>query len=285
MSEPQYFHIYATANDTWHYYRDIQNLIRIYKMPSGVSRVNLYMAISKVKPVNFIDKTFVRLVRYLFNNHKNIALNQVLYKSNIGRDFSSYNVMLNIIKQQANLNDYVFFQNRSGFGPFKENWLTDFKSQFLKFPNTALCGSTINFIDHPLRSDRNNLPHVQTYAFLSSIKYLNLLGESFPGINETSRLNIIFNGEIELSNKFLNLGYGLTCMEWPDQYITRTTPALSDRDVRGIVKQQHQFYHKGYILLNERKTFRNWHYLKTLFLFILTSLSCGIFRLPTISKK
>lgn len=56
----QYFHCYATANDKCHYFNDIQNLMRISRFYSGVDKVSLFIAISQVHNVNFVDKLFVK---------------------------------------------------------------------------------------------------------------------------------------------------------------------------------------------------------------------------------
>lgn len=118
--------------------------------------------------------------------------------------------------------------------------------QFEKYDLTALCGSTINFKDHPNRSQRNDVPHIQTYAFLTKISFLEMLGNSFPGKDEISRIEIILKGEIGLSQFFLNKGYGITCMEWPDKFIVNNSRPINNIDVKSNVTKQHQFYHRLY---------------------------------------
>lgn len=242
----KYFHCYATANDDRFYYKDIQNLMRIRNTPSGFDNVCLYIAISEVNKTNKIDRIFVWAVKNLFNRHPKITLKKVFFKTNVGRDFSSYSCLYDCIKEEAALEEYIFFQNRSGYGPFRKGWLQEMILQFEKFRSIALCGSTINFKDHPKRSQRNNLPHVQTYAFLTKISFLKKFQNSFPGKEEKSRLNIIINGEIGLSQFFIKRGYGITCMEWPNQCITNETKPIADSDIKNSVTQQHQFYHKFY---------------------------------------
>lgn len=270
----RYFHCYATANDDRFFYRDIQNLFRIKNTYSGVNKIVLFIAISKVNEIHHLDRIFVWAVKKLFFRHPYIDLKEIFFKSNVGRDFSSYSIMKDLIFIEATSNDYVFFQNRSGYGPFRIGWLKEIILQYEKYDGTAICGSTINFRDHPNRSLRNDLPHVQTYSFLTKISFLEMLGKSFPGKGVSSRLNIILTGEIGLSQFFLRKGYGITCMEWPNEYITNESKIINNDDIKDKVTQSHQFYHKVYFNNSEhgvRKT------LKRLSLFFLLLIN-GIFK-------
>ena len=252
QTESTYYHCYATANDTSLYYRDYQNLLRIAQVYSGVEHLKLYIAISTAKPLNYFDKLFVRLITQLFKRHPNVTLQKIFFKTNVGRDFSSFALIRHLIDMENPKANYLFFQNRSGWGPFKANWLQAFQEQFEKYKSTALCGSTINFNDHPLNSNRTDIPHVQTYAFLTHKTYLDMLGDDFPGIKQTSRLDAISKGEIALSQFFLDKGLGITCMEWPEDFITQGTRPKSLGDVRGSVTQNHAFYHKVYFKTESR---------------------------------
>jgi len=242
----KHFHCYATANDSRFYSEDLRNLQRIRNIDSGVDSIFLYISISQVKKSNLIDRIFIRAVRRMFKEHRSINLMEIICKSNIGRDFSSYQTMLEKVKAISTDDDYILFQNRSGYGPFRENWYRKFVEQFEKFDSVALCGSTINFKDHPSRSSRNNLPHVQTYSFLSNMFFMNMLGESFPGANETDRNDIITKGEIGLSQFFLEKNYKITCIEWPNEVITNQSPAVNKADVKKAVTCKHCFYHRRY---------------------------------------
>jgi len=242
----KYFHCYATANDSLFYLKDLKNLRRIKKLNSGVNTICLFIAISKVKKINLLDKLFVRIVKAMFSKHRSLNLKEIFYKKNIGRDFSSFQMLLNKVKQIATDEDFIFFQNRSGYGPFRNNWYKKFVEQFQRFDSVAICGSTINFMDHPKRSLNDNLPHVQTYSFLSQIYFMNMLGESFPGANELLRLNIIIKGEIGLSQFFLERKYRITCIEWPDKAISNQSHSPINIDIKTNVKAEHFFYHKKY---------------------------------------
>jgi hypothetical protein len=250
ITNQKYFHCYATANDSRLYLQDLKNLCRIRNVDSGVGSIFLFIAISKVHNINLFDKFFMRMVRAMFKNHHSVKLMQIFYKSNLGRDLSSYQLMWEEVKLISSDEDYILFQNRSGCGPFRRNWYKQYMEQFEKFESVALCGSTINFKDHPSRSLRNDLPHVQTYSFISKVYFMKMFGHDFPGANERERNKIIVNGEIELSQFFLRRKLKITCMEWSDMVITNQSDAPNNTDIKENVTFDHYFYHRKY--LNKR---------------------------------
>jgi hypothetical protein len=250
----QYFHCYATANDSRLYLKDIQNLMRIKDCYSGFSKIVLFIAISEVKKIGFLDRFFVRAVKRIFHGHPSVELREIFFKSNIGRDFSSYQTLFNRVSKIGNKDDFILFQNRSGYGPFHENWYSQFVAQFEKFDAIALCGSTINFRDNPARSSKVNLPHVQTYSFLTKLYYMNMLGDAFPGSNKTKKADIICEGEIELSQFFLKLNYKITCIEWPNKAISAQTKPFVLLDIKAKVRTNQFFYHRLYFRKNRIKS-------------------------------
>ena len=58
-------------------------------------------------------------------------------------------------------------------------------------------------MDHPNRSLNKNVPHVQTYSFLTKVFYMTMLNGNFPGSEETTKFDIICKGEIAFSQFFL----------------------------------------------------------------------------------
>jgi hypothetical protein len=249
----QYFHCYATANESRFYLKDIQNLMRIKNCDSGFSKIVLFIAISEVKKISFFDEFFVKSVKKLFDGHPSIELREIYFKGNIGRDFSSFQSLFDKVKETADIDDYILFQNRSGYGPFHENWYRQFVKQFEKFDSIALCGSTINFLDHPKRSLRNNLPHVQTYSFLTKVYFMDMLGAAFPASTKTEKLDIVLNGEIEMSQFFLKNNFKITCIEWPDKAISNQTLPIVSSDIKTKVTAKHYFYHRLYFRKNKLK--------------------------------
>ena len=238
------FHCYATANDSFFYLRDIKNLKRIKTFDSGVNHIFLFIAVAKARKYNLFDQLFVKIVKKMFYGHKLISLVEIFYKTNVGRDFSSYQLILEKINSLADDNDYIFFQNRSGYGPYRQKWYKKIIKQFEKFKDVAICGSTINFLNHI--TSTNNSPHVQTYAFLTKFIYMKMLDGNFPGAKEYERSKIINAGEIGLSQFFLNKKFKLSCIEWDEKPITNQSRPPVYADIKGKVKKKHYFYHRKF---------------------------------------
>jgi len=244
------FVLYATANDDPRYVADKKNLIRLSRIKSGTDKIILIIAISEVNKKSSSDQVFLNYIYDLFSCHSFISLQTVFFKTNVGRDFSSYAQMLRLIQNSCILDDYLFFLNRSSRGPYRKEWARIFIEQYNRFENIAICGSTINLVGKSNNSTIESLsPHVQTYSFLTQMKHLVVLENNFPAEGETDRLRIIQNGEIELSRKMLAIGMGITCIEWPDValYDTEQIPDhLPRKDIKNCVKKKHIFYHRKY---------------------------------------
>lgn len=273
--ERKFFHCYATANDKRFYLEDIKNLKRILMHDAGVGKIYLYIAISLVNKQSYWDDLFVKNISKMFSNQDRVILKSIFFKDNRGRDFSSYSELKKMILPFTSDSDYVFFQNRSACGPYFDNWLVQFIEHFNKHDSIALCGSTINFNDHPKRSQRNDLPHIQTYAFVTSLKYLNMLPKVFPGEKEVDRLQIILNGEIGLSQFYLKRQFSIVCLEWPDEIIALSSKAISTADCKEKVKELHSFYHRHYINKNKARRIKN-PLFPALSLYIKVMLGCKL---------
>jgi len=253
--EPKYFYCYATANDRKHYLRDIRNLIRLKNAVPGVNEVFLYIAISKMKRLNLLDKLFAGTIKNLFVSHQYFELKEIFFKENKGRDFSSYASLIRKLLPEATENDYVFFQNRSAYGPFENGYFNRFINQFNRFDNVALCGSTINFANRD--QQKFSLPHVQTYTFFTRLKYLKMILKDFPGEHETEREKIIHEGEIGLSQFFLERNFGITCLEWPSSLVKKDSPPLASDDIKEYVTAQHPYYHRQYFRRHKKERKKN----------------------------
>ena len=245
-----YYHCYATANDDRLYKQDIKNLINISRTRPLNGRVSLYIAISLSNPTGKWDGLFEQFVTFLFKDHPYIVLSGIYFKSNVGRDFSSYELLNSKVQSVCRPDDYIFFQNRSAYGPYKENWFQEFINLYESAPEIRLVGSTINFADHPSRSREMNCAHVQTYAFLARAKEFAPLVGAFPAMSLDNRADIIIQGEIGLSRYFMKDGGKLACLEWPDVSIDMDSPALASKDIKKYVSKDHPFYHRRYFKKN-----------------------------------
>jgi hypothetical protein len=267
-----HFLLYATANEL-DYSIDFENFKRLLNNSSGVNKVLVFIAVSLVKEKSEDDVQFVKEALDLFQASEEYDLQEVLFSSNVGRDFSSYGMMLRKSIETGAKDDYVLFQNRSALGPENPNWYSRMIEQFNKFDNIGLCGATINFRDHPLRSNSTNVPHVQTYVFLSKMELLYEIGDSFPGEHEVDRVKIILNGEIGLSEYFLNRRLFLTCLEWTDAQINRDSRAseYSEEDIKTVTKKKQDFIHRR---VHEEstspgfKSYLSWYYMKLKYFFL-----------------
>jgi hypothetical protein len=232
----RFFLSYATANDDPAYVVDFTHFANLRAHHPGVPLVTMLIAVSAVEPVGRRDKRARRRMFAAFRNCREIQVENVVFKSNVGRDFSSHSQNLSLIASQASDEDFVLFVNRSAYGPTMDNWYSAFVKQYSRFPNIGLCGSTINFLGHPQRPSPPPNTHVQTYVFLAKMEVLRSYVGRFPGENEVERLHVITEGEIGLSGRILAEGWGLTCLAWPDDVFTAESPTRATLPMRDIKK-------------------------------------------------
>jgi hypothetical protein len=247
---PQHFLSYATANDDPGYAYDFAHFANMLRHRSGVPQVELYVAVSEATPRTRRDERIAALLKRRFNADSPVKLRSLEFKSNLGRDFSSAAHNLRLIAQRADDQDFLLFLNRSAYGPLTDDWYLRYVEQYLRFPSTQLCGSTINLCGHPNLPPRPHATHVQTYAFLGRMRDFRPFLDDFPGERETERLRVIELGEIGLSARILERGGSLTCLAWPDRYLSRaqsTWPDLPHRDIKEEVQGLPFHYRaKGY---------------------------------------
>lgn len=209
---------YATANDDELFYYDRINFFRMAVIESGVKNIEIFISISIVNDVTVEQYKVINSIISDANKMSlgKININDVEFKSNIGRDFSSHACNLRKIAKNATDGDSVFFLNRSAYGPLVKNWYLSYLNQGDKYDNIAICGSTINLSGHPdILSPKKNQTHVQTYAFLSSFPFLSRFLDFFPAEKCVERLDVIKNGEIAFSQEALLSGYQITSLAWP----------------------------------------------------------------------
>ncbi|MGE4550063.1 MAG: hypothetical protein AAEJ57_01640 [Opitutales bacterium] len=126
---------------------------------------------------------------------------------------------MSAIVESGSPDDYIFFSNRSAFGPQMDHWYDQFVDQLEKFPKIGMCGNTIN---RPCPDDAEHTYklHVQTYAFLTTLKHLGEFALTMPGEAATSRQEAIEEGELALSHRMFDKNLGLTSLAWPDHEFT-----------------------------------------------------------------
>jgi len=236
---PRFFLSYVTANDDPGYAVDFANFDNMVRHDPGVPRVEMYIAVSEATPRSRRDERIVSRFGSRLGASPVISVESAVFKSNVGRDFSSAACNLRLIARASEDDDFILFLNRSAYGPLSAGWYHRYVAQYTRHPNTQLCGSTINFCGHPDLPPRHQTTHVQTYAFMGRVRDFREFVDDFPGERETERLSVIDAGEIGLSGRILDRGGALTCLAWPEHVFDRSAPASSElphRDVKEEVR-------------------------------------------------
>lgn len=249
---------YSTANDDPYYKADFYNFNNLALIKSGVLELYVFISISEVYPKSKIDDYVISKLVKIIEKNKKIKVHCCEFKSNIGRDFSSSHNNLLKIREHCQKDDYILFLNRSSYGPIKKNWYLKYVMQFEKHPNTGLCGNTINFSNHPdLPTIKGEFyTHIQTYLFLTKMKYFEEIVENFPARNIEDRLSLIKNGEIGLSKYFLKHGFSISCLFWPEKFYN--SERLFDKDLpqtdikKNVYDLPFRYKYEEYFFLNKK---------------------------------
>lgn len=221
QASPRCHLAYLTANDSPHYQADFLNFRHMTRHDPGVERVELYIAVSRVRPFTATDQAAIHGLLQMASECPWLRPHVVLWKGNTGRDFSSAEACLNAIGDDgAGPQDYVMVRNRSAYGPTQRDWYAQYVAQYERFEDTGLVGSTINFRGHPLLPTDGPTTHVQTYAYLSQWNHFAPLATAYPASRCTDRLELINAGEIGLSRRMLERGLSISCLHWPNERFT-----------------------------------------------------------------
>ena len=208
MTKRAGFLAYATANDRLGYVLDAKNVRRLVSLNPAAEPIDICLAVSEVTPRSKLDVRWYRTLADEFERGGRFRVIDVIFKTNIGRDFSSWKVCLEKIARVAQPDEFVLMLNRSASGPMLANWYTLYTEPFVRYPDLGICGSSINF---------EFKAHVQTYAWMTRMGIIERLMEDFPGERARTRREAIFNGEIELSQRLIARGYRIAALAWPDE--------------------------------------------------------------------
>jgi hypothetical protein len=251
----RYYMSYSTANDHPWYRADLWNFRNLAIFDPGVSSVELFVAVSEVRPRRRSDDQIVNALVEIAQQNARIAVRSVTFKSNVGRDFSSAAANLRQIATVARDDDYILFLNRSALGPYRSDWYNEYVAQYEKFQDVALCGSTISFKPHPLRPVQGVCTHVQSYVYLSQLKHMAPMKEDFPGETATSRLDAIEFGELALSRFMLHKGFALTSLAWPTLAFNLKQPGPPVDAAHPRSRDSHPFVLRHYDQMKRRHPF------------------------------
>jgi len=231
-----YFLGYLTANDDPSFLIDYLNIKNMARYKPGVSPVHVCISISKVREINNTDRQRIKQLKKALLQAKHISHVKIITKDNIGRDFSSAQKCLEYFSQFCSDDDYVLIRNRSGYGPFDNQWYLAYVRQNQKMPGGGLTGSTINQNGLPSVKMDGSHTHVQTYVYLSQWKHFKNIVHDFPGADNNNKRDVILEGELGLSSSFLDRGLSLNCLEWNKYVFTSENNYYSELPVVDIKK-------------------------------------------------
>ena len=196
-------------------YRLLKNL---KKNDAGIV-FEVILVINSCSSINYLAfKLGVSLPWKNTNNYtfyKNLKLEfpfikDIIFHNNKGADIGGYNKAYNFLKNK-NYREDVVFMNSSVRGPLRENWLKYYKELFNRNEQMGITGISINSYNtkkNPWVFD----PHVQTFfMYTNMLKLIDVFGDNISGYDQINRIDLIEKGEIEISRKFLNRGYGINC--------------------------------------------------------------------------
>lgn len=158
-----------------------------------------------------------RLHRYSELPHQYRFVQTVCFRDNRGQDFGAYDFGYQLLQGQGHQGD-VLFMNSSVAGPHEHGWLAKYREQFYRHPNVGLCGIALN--SHNTSHEPSEFaPHVQSYFLYTNMSVLkNSVGERLLGAEAHGgdKLDIIRQGEIGVSQRVLEAGYGITSAAFPE---------------------------------------------------------------------
>jgi hypothetical protein len=171
----------------------LQRALRIHPAQRIARRMRVYAGLSQ---------------RYAF-------IESVHFRNNGGQDFGAYDFGYRLLLSQGYDGD-VLFMNSSVAGPHEPNWLLKYRDQFYRHENVGLCGISLNS-HNTAREPELFAPHVQSYFLFTNMRVLkHALGPRLFQVSPTEKLEVIEQGEIGISARVLDAGYGITAATFPD---------------------------------------------------------------------
>jgi len=135
------FLAYATANEGCGHLWDVANVRRWLRWNSGVERIDVCFAISEVHPRRKHEERFYRKLADRLESSGKFRVIDIVFKSNVGRDFSSWLACIKRFQPIAQPDDFVLMLNRSAYGPYLADWYRSYTVAFVHHPDLGVCGS------------------------------------------------------------------------------------------------------------------------------------------------
>ncbi|EIA10212.1 hypothetical protein [Flavobacterium frigoris] len=132
--------------------------------------------------------------------------------SNVGMDFSGYEVFFESIKEEDN--QYVILTNTS-VSKKQTDFIDDYLDFFKANESIGMMGVSFNTKMYQSLIRNNFNPHLQSFFLITTTEVLKEVvskNGSFPGSGIDHKLALIKYGEIKLSRTVMDLGYKLGCV-------------------------------------------------------------------------
>jgi len=175
---------------------------------SGIANCKTNVKFSVDIIINDCDKDYVDK----YDEYASLEfVNSILYRDNAGKDIGGYNTGYKKLIEEAYDGDVIFI-NSSCAGPTKDYWLEEYQGKLHNKNNIGFIGATMN--SHNLRNE-DFYPHIQSYFIYTNMEILRhsfdtkLVEDTFM-VSDISREDTIQQGEIHLSSKVLEAGYGIS---------------------------------------------------------------------------
>ena len=140
-------------------------------------------------------------------------ITDLLFRDNQGQDLGAYDFAYKLLRKNGYTGDILFI-NSSVSGPSQDRWLKKYRDLFYKEPDTGLCGITLNALCEVFD------PHVQSFFLFTNMRVLTeVFGAGLlEDLSIAEKWTLIQQGEVAISRKILNAGYGIRCSAFPDFY-------------------------------------------------------------------
>lgn len=162
--------------------------------------------------------------KYKFISSKFNFISKIHIRNNYAMDIGAYDYGYQACIQEG-YTGRIIFVNSSVSGPHTENWLIKYEELFLHTNKIGLSGATVNMIPIKINNflefreeHTSSKEHVQSWFLYTDMNILKkCFGNSLllDGLSYTDKNGIIENGEIGISQRILDNGYGINCMAFP----------------------------------------------------------------------
>jgi len=157
------------------------------------------------------------LAKYRALGSKFEFITSIHYRSNYAMDVGAYDYGYKICLRSG-YNGRIMFVNSSVRGPHSDDWLNKYEELYKRVPKIGISGATVNMLPDK-ENGKSTREHVQSWLLYSDMAVLkSCFGDSLLSdkAEYKTKRNIIDNGEIRISQKILNNGYGINCMAFPE---------------------------------------------------------------------